>query len=544
MSERDALMRNIVENPDEDAPRLVFADWCQENGDEDRAEFIRVQIERARLDEFDERHQDLEPREVKLLARHRREWTGNWPFQHYSPTVFRRGFIERLEGCGTGRFNEHIDSLLARHPVREAWLEWPGDRESSERDAEGLLRPPRLSGFTEGQLRGLGLNHRHRRVIRLRELERLLASVELRGVRRLVVPHVVDPASPPGFEHVLFDTFPRIAKHLEALRLPGSVNRPRTLERAVRSELADTLTCFGLEGADLDEGSVRALTESSLWCGLTELDLGSLRRGSSFPTLGLAEAVGRSQLRRLNVVSLSETSPGEYVPTLCRSERWGELESLKLSGPLHGDLFREFVNHEHFARLRRLHIHAADLDAEDATVLAEHPNSRGLRELVLYGCPRLDHHGVARLVNSPQLSRLVCLDLDRCPIGEETPVALARSPHMSNLRWLGLGPLSDAGVRAIADSPFLGNLTRLVRHVDYHQEGVGRWTIGSIIELAESERLPHLTPEMFPDVFPEDQKARARIRRLAWEITTPAPGMMEDFGGRTSRPVCGEFFDW
>ena len=33
----------IIENPDDDTPRLIYADWLEENGDPDRAEFIRLQ---------------------------------------------------------------------------------------------------------------------------------------------------------------------------------------------------------------------------------------------------------------------------------------------------------------------------------------------------------------------------------------------------------------------------------------------------------------------------------------------------------------------
>lgn len=42
--ERAALVRAILEQPEDDAVRLAFADWLQEHGDESRAEFIRVQI--------------------------------------------------------------------------------------------------------------------------------------------------------------------------------------------------------------------------------------------------------------------------------------------------------------------------------------------------------------------------------------------------------------------------------------------------------------------------------------------------------------------
>ena len=33
MTDHDALLRAIVENPAEDTPRLVFADWLDENAD-------------------------------------------------------------------------------------------------------------------------------------------------------------------------------------------------------------------------------------------------------------------------------------------------------------------------------------------------------------------------------------------------------------------------------------------------------------------------------------------------------------------------------
>src|SRR5262245_37192027 len=46
-SDGAALLRAIIDNPDEDTPRLVYADWLDEQGGESnaaRAEFIRIQI--------------------------------------------------------------------------------------------------------------------------------------------------------------------------------------------------------------------------------------------------------------------------------------------------------------------------------------------------------------------------------------------------------------------------------------------------------------------------------------------------------------------
>lgn len=42
MSDRDALYRAILANPADDTPRLAYADWLEENGHSEEAEFIRL----------------------------------------------------------------------------------------------------------------------------------------------------------------------------------------------------------------------------------------------------------------------------------------------------------------------------------------------------------------------------------------------------------------------------------------------------------------------------------------------------------------------
>src|SRR5689334_6445745 len=61
MSDRDALFQAVLHAPDDDAPRLVFADWLDENGEADRAEFIRGFVETIALrpDPFFARAADL-----------------------------------------------------------------------------------------------------------------------------------------------------------------------------------------------------------------------------------------------------------------------------------------------------------------------------------------------------------------------------------------------------------------------------------------------------------------------------------------------------
>jgi len=46
--EEQAFLAGIAADPDADAPRLAFADYLQERGDEPRAEFVRRQVANAR----------------------------------------------------------------------------------------------------------------------------------------------------------------------------------------------------------------------------------------------------------------------------------------------------------------------------------------------------------------------------------------------------------------------------------------------------------------------------------------------------------------
>jgi uncharacterized protein (TIGR02996 family) len=91
MCERDAFLRTVCEHPDEDGPRLVFADWLDEHGDPGRAELIRVQCELARLAEGDAARPALEERERQLLRAHRASWRRESP-DWAGYIEFHRGF--------------------------------------------------------------------------------------------------------------------------------------------------------------------------------------------------------------------------------------------------------------------------------------------------------------------------------------------------------------------------------------------------------------------------------------------------------------------
>src|SRR5262249_58169856 len=95
MSLEDAFLADILEHADDDTPRLVYADWLDEHGQPERAEFIRVQCELERIPQDDPRRLALEDRAADL----QRVWGAKWaqPFrEHAERWEFRRGFVEEL----------------------------------------------------------------------------------------------------------------------------------------------------------------------------------------------------------------------------------------------------------------------------------------------------------------------------------------------------------------------------------------------------------------------------------------------------------------
>lgn len=86
----------LKENPDDDAPRLIFADWLQERGGaaaSARGEFLRLNVLRHRLSPDDPSYDLLKRREGELLTEHRWTWLGPLVDAARSWT-FERGMIQ------------------------------------------------------------------------------------------------------------------------------------------------------------------------------------------------------------------------------------------------------------------------------------------------------------------------------------------------------------------------------------------------------------------------------------------------------------------
>ncbi len=114
MNDGDALLAAIIANPDDDTPRLVYADWLDENGDETRAEFIRVQCA-PESDEF------AKDRAAELEEWNRGKWLRGLPPHTTAHLEFRRGFPEFLRIDGE-LFLERYDAFARVPWLRFLWL--------------------------------------------------------------------------------------------------------------------------------------------------------------------------------------------------------------------------------------------------------------------------------------------------------------------------------------------------------------------------------------------------------------------------------------
>ena len=66
MSLGDVFLAAILADTDDDVTRLVYADWCEENDDQARAEFIRLQIRMEHMQRPNVEWDEAAIREVEL----------------------------------------------------------------------------------------------------------------------------------------------------------------------------------------------------------------------------------------------------------------------------------------------------------------------------------------------------------------------------------------------------------------------------------------------------------------------------------------------
>lgn len=127
----------IAHSPADDAPRLIFADWLEEQGATSRAEFIRLQIRRETLKRTSTQWGHARFKEKQLISRHSSEWFGSTQGKIMS-RKFNRGFIQsaRIHACAIASEPERI---FAFGPIEHVSLSRAG--EFQHWGAKAILAP-------------------------------------------------------------------------------------------------------------------------------------------------------------------------------------------------------------------------------------------------------------------------------------------------------------------------------------------------------------------------------------------------------------------
>jgi uncharacterized protein (TIGR02996 family) len=125
-SEQEALEAALVENPDDLATHMAYADWLNEHGDP-RGEFIQVQLALEDPKKSAAERKTLQNKEKALQKKHGREWLGELAgrlidgdegkkFPYRNPSyeyAFARGWLDNLEAT---YFTVDFCRTLARAP--------------------------------------------------------------------------------------------------------------------------------------------------------------------------------------------------------------------------------------------------------------------------------------------------------------------------------------------------------------------------------------------------------------------------------------------
>ncbi|MBM3979323.1 MAG: TIGR02996 domain-containing protein [Planctomycetes bacterium] len=116
MNDRELLFAAILAAPDEDTPRLMYADWLMDNGDPARGNFVRLQVEAAKQEPFGPDARKLAAEAERAYQSRGADWEaelrGRVADWHYA-----RGFVERVR-VDAATFPDRAADLFAAAPVR------------------------------------------------------------------------------------------------------------------------------------------------------------------------------------------------------------------------------------------------------------------------------------------------------------------------------------------------------------------------------------------------------------------------------------------
>jgi uncharacterized protein (TIGR02996 family) len=461
------FLDDIVAHIDDDTPRLVYADWLTENGQDDRAEFIRVQVARARLPAWDAAQVRLRLREQELLEQYGESWLAELPaIKGARWEGFRRGIVAEVSFTSFEAMRVSAHACRAAAPVEAVSVPWPRKGEArksskpiaelrelsltgrpdNENEVAWLAGSPQLSTLRSLTVRGLWPD----------ALRRLLASPHLGGLKALRLP-----SNNIGNAGINALTSTASLTSLEELDLSGrGVSQRYNDDPIVRSPGMERLAAWAglasvrsltLSSNDVGRPGLRALLRSRHTAALQELSLRSCRLDGQT----MAELADAPPALRLETLNLGENVLKELgVAYVASASCLRELKALWLDrceAPVtSGRLLAKagFIEGLRLLDFAHNHLSPVGLNA----LLDRNPPA--LHTLRLRDNDLFDR-GVALLAESPGSDTLLELDVSQNGLGTAAVQALGQSAHLRELRVLRLvdNSIPESAAAALAASP-------------------------------------------------------------------------------------------
>lgn len=452
----EPFLQAIVAAPDDDAPRLAFAEHLEKQGDW-RGEFIRLQCAVAALDRAD-------PYRIRFTSTDRR--------------LHRHGFVRRsefAEGVSYVPINDHRGMLE----------EFYGDCDDFLAAAATLMDERRFPLFNRVDLIGEFTRSAEfaacqclRRVRSLRFMEAAFGDLEVQIL--LASPHLSNLRELSfGFqsEESEKDTILRYADLItaagaELLANAQALSELQCLDLSkhfLRNEgalaLAKTTCLHQLRRLELsdnrieDEGVV-AIAESSLLSNVRVLGL----RNNSISADGAAALLRTPAIGRLEVLELSNNAvDGAVLKGVAPAFREHRLRSLYLGGNVlrdHG--LRHLVKLLGPAPPRTLNLDRNEIGDQGFIDLVSSGGFASIQELAMTHNEITDD-GLSKWVSMGRTCGLTSLHLNHNRIGDVGIAALVSSPVAGSLHslWLAGNHLGVRGVAALLRSPYVESVDDL-----------------------------------------------------------------------------------
>lgn len=349
MTTREALIAAIAAAPDDDLPRLVAADWFEENGEPERAEFVRLQL--LAFAGLGMKPPPRSSRSVELVSRHAARW--------FAP------FLDALDPTRPGGVGCWFDGRSSRNCLLHGPKGTPDQpgyfRSAACRRGFVCMFDLHLEGRPPASSVGAALRakpatalhvvvHPHRRAWgQFTEPE--LARITDLSVHELthgwplmaILPAFEDPHLSGVRTLTLYARNPTTRPHL----MPLDANTVRAFVASPLARRVTDLTSY------LDESGLRVLCEAD---------------GPRFESLRV-----RNRIDLSTEVALSLASAGFA----------GHLRRLEFSAAVDDTALRALTASGRLPRLTELQIHLRDTSGEGLAALAAAEFTPGLEEVVL-----------------------------------------------------------------------------------------------------------------------------------------------------------------